>query len=84
LDNGTLGDFMTTEMKYLRRQDLPLAYVVNGAIYLNKTSSLLSDQKFLPMGTIAYIMPQERSLDVDTMWEWCLAELIMQNKNGHD
>lgn len=38
LDNGTLGDFMTTEMKYLRRQDLPLAYVVNGAIYLNKTS----------------------------------------------
>ena len=79
LDDGTLDDFMTTEMKYWRRQDLPPAYAVNGAIYLNKCSSLLADQTFLPSGSIAYIMPPERSLDVDTMWEWYMAELIMKD-----
>lgn len=84
LDNGTLADFMTTEMGYLRRQDLPPAYAVNGAIYLNQRSSLLQDQTFLPTGTIAYVMPQERSLDVDTPWDWYMAELIMKDRNCHD
>ena len=80
LEDGTLADFMTTEIKYLRRQDLPSAYAVNGAIYLNQCSSLLRDQKFLPSGSIAYIMPSERSLDVDTMWDWHLAELIIKDR----
>jgi CMP-N-acetylneuraminic acid synthetase len=84
LDNGTLADFMTTEIGYLRRQDLPPAYAVNGAIYLNQRSSLLLDRTFLPTGTIAYVMSQERSLDVDTMWDWHLAELIVKDRNGHD
>ncbi len=80
LEDGTLADFITTEMQYLRRQDLPPAYAVNGAIYLNQCSSLLRDQRFLPSGSIAYIMPPERSLDVDTMWDWHLAELIMKDR----
>jgi len=80
LDDGTLADFMTVEMKYRRRQDFPPAYAVNGAIYLNQCSSLRQDQKFLPSGSIAYIMPPERSLDVDTMWDWRMAELIMKDR----
>jgi len=84
LDNGTLADFMTPEMGYLRRQDLPPAYAVNGAIYLNRRSSLLLDRTFLPPGTIAYVMPQARSIDVDTLWDWYMAELIMEEKNGHN
>lgn len=84
LDDGTLSDFMATDIGYLRRQDLPPAYAVNGAIYLNQRSSLLLDKTFLPTGTIAYPMPQERSLDVDTPWDWRMAELIMKDRNCHD
>jgi N-acylneuraminate cytidylyltransferase/CMP-N,N'-diacetyllegionaminic acid synthase len=84
LNDGTLADFMKKEIGYLRRQSLPPAYALNGAIYLNKGSSLLHDQTFLPTGTIAYIMPKERSLDVDTMWDWHMAELIMKDRHGHN
>lgn len=82
LDGGTLADFVPNNLEYQRRQDLPPAFVLNGAIYLNRRESLLCDQTFLPSGTLAYVMPAERSLDIDSPWDWHLAELIL--KDQHD
>jgi len=79
LDDGTLADFMKTDINYLRRQDFPPAYALNGAIYLNQRGALLRDQTDLPEGTVAYVMPQERSIDIDTPWDWHLAELILKD-----
>ena len=79
LDDGTLADFMKTDIGYLRRQVLPPAYAENGAIYLNQRESLLQNQTFLPEGTIAYVMSQERSLEIDTQWDWYMAELILKD-----
>jgi CMP-N,N'-diacetyllegionaminic acid synthase len=84
LNNGTLSDYISTDIGYLRRQALPPAYALNGSIYLNKCSSLLQDRTFLPEGTIAYVMPPDRSLDVDTMWDWYVAELILKDQYGHN
>jgi CMP-N-acetylneuraminic acid synthetase len=84
LDDRTLADFISTDIGYLRRQDLPPAYALNGAIYLCQRMALLRDQTFFPEGTIAYVMPRERSLDVDTMWDWHVAELIMKDLYGHN
>lgn len=82
--DGTLDDFVVlNRAAYLRRQDLPPAYALNGAIYLNRRESLLCDQTFLPYGTLAYVMPTERSLDIDTPWEWHLAELILKDQHEH-
>jgi CMP-N,N'-diacetyllegionaminic acid synthase len=80
LADGTLADFMTTDIPYLRRQDLPPAYALNGALYLNRRESLLRDHTFLPPGTLGYVMPPERSLDMDTEWDFHLAELIFQDR----
>ena len=77
-EDGTLADFVTTDMAYLRRQDLPMAYVVNGAIYLNRREPLLSEETFLPRQTYPYVMPQERSMDIDTPWDWFLVELVLR------
>jgi N-acylneuraminate cytidylyltransferase/CMP-N,N'-diacetyllegionaminic acid synthase len=41
---------------------------------------LLRDRTFLPPGTHPYIMPPERSLDVDSPWDFYLAELILRNR----
>lgn len=49
-----------------RRQDLPPAYIVNGAIYIADTQWLILNQKFLSNDTVGYLMPRERSLDIDT------------------
>lgn len=84
LDDGTMAEFISTDIEYLRRQSFPATYIENGAIYLNKRKSLLQDQVFLPEGTIAYIMPDERSLDIDTAWDWYMASLILKDQYEND
>jgi N-acylneuraminate cytidylyltransferase len=49
-----------------RRQDLPRVYVLNGATYVADASWLLRSRSFLTAETVAYEMPIERSLDIDT------------------
>ncbi len=78
--DGRLADFVTADLAYLRRQDLPPVYALNGAIYLNRPESLVRDRTFLPPGTIPYIMPPERSLDIDSPWDFYLADLILRDR----
>lgn len=49
-----------------RRQDLPPIYVLNGAIYIAQIDWLRANKSFVGMDTVAYLMPKERSLDIDT------------------
>lgn len=51
---------------HTRRQDLPPAYSLNGAIYLARVDWLQSERTFMRPETVAYEMPVERSLDIDT------------------
>ena len=67
-----------------RKQELSQAYALNGAIYLTRREVLLKEKTFYPAKTFAYIMPPERSLDVDTAWDFYLAELILKDRSkGH-
>ncbi len=75
-DDGILEPFFDSARANMRRQEMGPAYVLNGAIYLNSTDSLLNERTFFPERTLAYVMPPERSLDIDTPWDFFLAELI--------
>jgi CMP-N,N'-diacetyllegionaminic acid synthase len=81
LEDGTLADFVPSDIAYLRRQALPPVYALNGAIYLNRRESLLTDRTFVPQGTYGYIMPPERSLDIDSLWDFHLIELILKDRH---
>lgn len=70
-------DFDDLQKKYPRRQDLPAAYLVNGALYLTRRDVLLNEKSFYGKRTYGYVMPAERSLDVDTAWDLELANLIL-------
>ena len=63
---------------YLRRQDLPTAYALNGAVYVVRPEVLRGAKTFLPAKTYPYVMPAERSLDVDTPWDLRLVRLVLQ------
>lgn len=76
---GKIQDFIPIGGTHNRRQDLPSAYTVNGAIYLAKRDVLLEQQTFYTESTYAYIMPVERSLDIDTPWDLFLAERILES-----
>lgn len=49
-----------------RRQDLPSVYMLNGAIYISSTEQLHGTRGFLDEHTVAYKMPKERSIDIDS------------------
>ena len=81
--DGRISDLLPPdkipESGFGRRQDLPSAYAVNGAIYLVKREVLIESRTFYTERTYAYIMPPERSLDIDTLWDFRLAELVLKD-----
>jgi N-acylneuraminate cytidylyltransferase/CMP-N,N'-diacetyllegionaminic acid synthase len=66
-----------------RRQDAPPVYALNGAIYLARRTVLLEQETWYTDQTYAYIMPPERSLDIDTEWDLRVAGLILKDKVNH-
>jgi CMP-N,N'-diacetyllegionaminic acid synthase len=63
----------------LRRQDLPATYVLNGAIYIAATGWFLNHKSFLTAETLGYVMPAEKSLDLDTEFDFELLDLHLKN-----
>lgn len=75
-DDGTLADYAPTNLKYARRQDLPKAYALNGAVFVYRTAAIIESDALPREGLRPWIMPPERSLEIDTPWDFHLAELI--------
>ena len=69
------------EQNYTRRQDLPPVYQLNGALYVTRTKVLLEENRILGEYTMPYIMPQERSIDIDTQTDLRTVESILQRDN---
>lgn len=60
------------------RQTAPLVYDMNASIYIWKRDSLFTQNSLINNNTVLYEMPEERSIDIDTMIDWYLVELIMK------
>ncbi len=80
-ENGRLLDFIDRNNSPAIRQDLPRAYVVNGAMYLIRVSVLRRDRAFSNNETLAYIMPPERSVDIDTEFDFKVASFLKTTRN---
>jgi CMP-N,N'-diacetyllegionaminic acid synthase len=61
-----------------RRQDLPPVYALNGALYFAEAAWLVRERRLVCAESRAYVMPAERSVDIDTLLDWRLAELLLQ------
>ena len=67
-----------------RRQDMPEAWVMNGAIYAVRTSVLMgADPSLYGDGVVAYRMPAERSISIDDMDDWAAAERALATAPTH-
>lgn len=75
-EHGVLQSFIDGPVA-ARRQDLPSLYVLNGAMYLAQREWLLSGGALLGPETLGYVMPAERSIDIDTISDWRLAEMAL-------
>jgi len=64
---------------HLRRQELPPAYALNGALYLRAPEDLRTQRSFYSDAACPLVMsdPAE-SIDIDTERDWMIAEAAVQ------
>jgi len=79
-EQGMIVDVVINDTTNCRRQDTEQLYQLNGAVYVIKPDVLIREQTFYPFQTRAYIMPPERSLDIDTELDFLIAELLMSHQ----
>lgn len=71
--------FMDDVIRPSRSQDLPPAYVINGALYIAGPTYLKQQCSFLGQDTVPLVMEDLReALDIDTEWDWMLAETLLK------
>lgn len=61
-----------------RRQDLPPVHIRNGAIYAVRRDVVMLQNTMSGKDCRAYIMPEERSVNVDSMLDLLLAEILLR------
>jgi len=68
---------MPVEQTGLRRQSMPTVVALNGAVYVAEYDWLMQQKTFVTASTIAYVMPDERSVDIDSEFDLQLAALLI-------
>jgi len=77
--DGRVSPLMSkNETHYTRRQDLPSVYQLNGALYVTRTNVLIDENRVLGKYTAPYIMPPERSIDIDTPDDLKFAAVLLK------
>ncbi|MEJ2263556.1 MAG: acylneuraminate cytidylyltransferase family protein [Anaerolineales bacterium] len=61
----------------LRRQDLPPVYIRNGAVYAVRREIVMEHNSMVGQISRPYIMPDERSINVDSKLDLLLAEILL-------
>jgi len=77
----SLKEYLKRGKGDLPRQKLPTYYRINGALYIRRIEYHSDGSIRLPeTEAFAYIMPRERSLDIDTRIDFRLAEILIKDK----
>lgn len=83
IENDKIVDFCVNEPNEARRQDLrPFAYIRSGSIYCMRRDFLM-DKKMRYGGEDSrpYILPDERAINIDTLNDFMLADLIVEKNS---
>ena len=79
LDNGFIRNFCFEEIPESRRQDLkPDAFIRNGSIYSMRRDMIEKGIRYGTKNSLAYIMPRERTLNIDEPMDLVIADLLMR------
>ena len=82
-NNGAISrNFANKPM--MNRQEYENVYFPNGSIYVFKYTLLRERNSYYSDKTYAYIMPPERSVDIDTEFDFLFAEYLMTRRDRND
>lgn len=79
---GRLQSLFDEKLSNSRRQDLPKAYIPNGAIYIFRLSDFLARDGFPSNGSLPFVMTEEESIDIDTEEDIRYLEQYFGEKHG--
>ena len=82
-DKGVLKAYFDLAINNKNRQEIETAYMPNGAIYILQLSLVKKIYSYYSNNTLAYIMPEERSLDIDKPLDFEFAEFLRGKYGKH-
>jgi len=77
IEQGYVKSLMGVD-SMVARQSLPEVFALNGAFYLTHSDVLLAQKTFMPSKTAAYVMPEERSVNLDNQKDLLLLEMLIE------
>lgn len=75
-DTGRLAPVLDSQWQTRRRQELPAVYQPNGAVYVARVDWYRQNLTFVDRDTVPYVMPPERSLEVDSPLDMTLIRAL--------
>lgn len=81
-DAGRLKGLVDDRAPFTRRQDRPLVYYPNGAIYIFRADEFLRGRQIPLRGALPYVMPESLSIDIDMSEDLARAETILAVQDG--
>lgn len=79
IETGRLVPLSLEEPEGVRRQELSKAYIRNGAIYAVKRDTLVTQHTLFGGNCRPYIMPPERSFEVDTPLDLLIVDALLRS-----
>jgi CMP-N,N'-diacetyllegionaminic acid synthase len=81
---GVVRSLLPEGDRIANRQDEVDTYLPNGAIYVFRSSLLIASRTYFSDRTYPYVMPIERSVDIDTVFDFELAEFLLTRQRHGD
>ena len=76
---GSMKTYAESPYNQMRRQDLETHYRENGAIYIVNASKILNrDYNYYGDNCYGYVMPGERSMDIDSRMDFMIADIYQK------
>ncbi|OON98155.1 MAG: CMP-N-acetlyneuraminic acid synthetase [Epulopiscium sp. Nele67-Bin005] len=76
-ENQCLKGFLREDLAS-QRQLLNTYYRINGAMYIVDVKYILENDNMYTDKSFAYVMPKERSVDIDDIYDFCVAEAFLK------
>lgn len=77
IEGGLVKSYLGKE-SMVARQSLPTVYALNGAFYITHRDTLMTKRTFMPPCTLPFVMPEERSINLDTMTDVYVLEAMLE------
>jgi len=80
LEGNRVLPYCIEEPEGSRRQDYPVCYKRSAAVYVQKRDLVMKKNRLYGDYIVGHIVPRERSIDIDTEYDWLRAEYMLKNK----